>query len=122
MTDVVRINATLDRPLLVRVDHYAARNAEDRSTAIRQLLGFAVRQLAKEDAMRAYRQGRLTLRQFAEALDVDIWAAHDLLASEGVAIAQGSRTETAADLDAVVDTTLPTRARKPRSRRRSSPR
>ena len=44
MTDVVRINATLDRSLLERVDRYAARNSEHRSTAIRQLLRVALRQ------------------------------------------------------------------------------
>lgn len=102
MSDVVRINATLDRALLERLDRYAARNAEDRSTAIRQLLRLALRQLSKEDAIGAYRQGRVTLRQFAEALDLDIWGAHDLLTSEGVAIAQGSRQETAADLEALL--------------------
>lgn len=102
MSDVVRINATLDRALLERLDRYAASNAEDRSTAIRQLLRLALRQLSKEDAVVAYRHGRLTLRQFAEALDLDIWGAHDLLASEGVAIAQGNQQETAADLDALV--------------------
>ncbi len=102
MTDVVRINATLDRALLERLDRYAARNSEDRSTAIRQLLRLALRELSKDEALAAYRQGRLTLRQLAEALDLDTWSAHDLLASEGVAVAQGSRQETAADLDALV--------------------
>jgi hypothetical protein len=122
MTNVVRINATLDRSLLARIDQYAARNAEDRSTAIRQLLGFALRQLAKDEAVNAYRQGRLTLRQLAEALDVDIWGAHDLLAAEGVAVAQGSLAETAADLDALAGTAARARAqRKPRPGRRSSP-
>ena len=105
MPDVVRINATLDRSLLERVDRYAARNSEDRSTAIRQLLGVALRQLSKEEALTAYRQGRLTLRELATALDLDTWGAHDLLASEGVAVAQGHRQDTAADLEArVVET------------------
>jgi hypothetical protein len=49
-----------------------------------------------------YRHGRLTLRQLAEALELDTWGAHDLLASEGVAVAQGSRQETAADLEALL--------------------
>jgi hypothetical protein len=102
MTDVVRINATIDRSLLDRVDRYAARNSEDRSTAIRQLLGLALRQLGKDEAVTAYRQGRLTLRQLGETLGLDIWGAHDLLASEGVAVAQGSRLETEADLDALL--------------------
>jgi predicted HTH domain antitoxin len=102
MTDVVRINATIDRSLLDRVDQYAASNSEDRSTAIRQLLRVALRELAKFEAIAAYREGRLTLRQLAETLDLDVWGAHDLLASEGVAIAQGGRRETAADLEALL--------------------
>lgn len=102
MTDVVRVNATIDRSLLERVDHFAARHSEDRSTAIRQLLRMALRQLATDEAITAYRQGRLTIRQLADVLDLDVWAAHDLLASEGVAIAQGGRLETAADLEAVL--------------------
>ncbi|MGH9158254.1 MAG: UPF0175 family protein [Acidimicrobiales bacterium] len=107
--DVVRINATIDRALLDRVDHFAHSHSEDRSTAIRQLLRVALRQLAKDEAVTAYRQQRMTIRQLAEALDLDVWAAHDLLASEGVAIAQGSRLETAADLDEVIRSSRPVR-------------
>lgn len=102
MTDVVRINATVDRALLDRVDRFAARHSEDRSTAIRQLLRIALRQLATDEAVTAFRQGRLTIRQFAEMLDLDVWGAHDLLHSQGVAIAQGTRAETAADLESVI--------------------
>jgi hypothetical protein len=116
VSNVVRINATIDRSLLDRVDQYAARNAEDRSTAIRQLLRLALRQLSTDDAVAAYRHGRLTLRQFAEALDLDVWGAHDLLASERVAIAQGSRQETQADLDALLAT-----ARSGRRQRKRGP-
>jgi hypothetical protein len=102
MSDVVRVNATMDRELLERVDRFADRHSEDRSTAIRQLLRAALRQEAKDEAIAAYRQQRLTIRQLAQVLDLDVWGAHDLLASEGVALAQGSRMETAADLEAVV--------------------
>jgi hypothetical protein len=109
VTDVVRINATIDRALLDRVDQFATRHSEDRSTAIRQLLRTALRQLATDEAVTAYRQQRLTIRQLADALDLDIWGAHDLLASEGVAIAQGGRLETAADLDAVIRSGAPGR-------------
>jgi hypothetical protein len=121
MSNVVRINATLDRSLLDRVDRYAARNAEDRSTAIRQLLTLALRQLGKDEAIMAYRQGRLTLRQLADALDLDVWGAHDLLASEGVAVAQGSRQETEADLDALLRATRPGRPQRKRTGRPAQP-
>jgi predicted HTH domain antitoxin len=102
MTDVARVNTTLDRDLLARVDDYAARHREDRSTAIRQLLDLALRELAKKEGIEAYRGGRLTLRELAAMLGLDIWATHDLLAAEGVAVAQGSMEETAADLAATI--------------------
>ena len=102
MSDIARVNATLDRDLLERVDQYAARHREDRSTAIRQLLDIALRELAKHDGLHAYRQGRLTLRDLALMLGLDIWATHDLLIAEGVAIAQGTMAETARDAAAVL--------------------
>lgn len=52
-------------------------------------------------AIDAYKSGRLTVREFARALGLDVWGAHDLLAAEGVAIAQGDRSESRADLEAL---------------------
>ncbi len=105
MSKAVRVNTTMDQELLDRVDAFAGTRHEDRSTALRQLADFALREMAKRDAIAAYQQGRLTLREFARALGLDIWAAQDLLASEGVAVAQGSRDETLATLREFVDTT-----------------
>ena len=108
---IARVNATLDRDLLARVDAYAVRHHEDRSTAIRQLLDLALRELAKQDAVEAYTSGRVTLRQFAAALGLDVWQAHDLLASESVAVAQGDIAETATDLAAKIEALAPKRRR-----------
>lgn len=94
MSQAVRVNATIDQELLRRVDAFAAQRYEDRSTAIRQLVDFALRELHKRDAIEAYRGGRVTLRQFGEALGLDVWSAHDLLRAEGVAVAQGPASET----------------------------
>jgi hypothetical protein len=110
----VRVNTTLDADLLERIDAFANERREDRSTAIRQLVDIALRELSKRDALIAYRQGRLTIREFAAALNLDVWGAHDLLAAEGVAIAQGSRAETVDALQRLMSTTAPGR---PRSRR-----
>lgn len=41
------------------------------------------------------------MREFARALGLDTWGAHDLLRVEGVAVAQGDRRETRAALDKV---------------------
>ncbi|MDQ3454558.1 MAG: ribbon-helix-helix protein, CopG family [Actinomycetota bacterium] len=91
MGQAVRVNATMDEDLLRRVDAFAAERYEDRSTALRQLVAFALRELHKRDALDAYSAGRVTLREFARALGLEIWAAHDLLRAEGVAVAQGER-------------------------------
>jgi hypothetical protein len=96
MTRTVRVNTTLDQDLLERIDAFASERREDRSTAIRQLVDIALRELSKHDALIAYRQGRLTLREFGDSLNLGVWAAHDLLLAEGVAIAQGNRAETSA--------------------------
>jgi predicted HTH domain antitoxin len=57
---------------------------------------------SKRDARAAYRSGRVTLREFARALGLSVWAAHDLLRAEGVDVGQGDRSETASALDAMV--------------------
>lgn len=102
MTRTVRINATMDERLLARIDAFAERRLEDRSTALRQLADFALREMALRDAVDAYRDGRLTLRELADTLSVDGWKAHDLLRASGVAVAQGVRDETAASVRDVV--------------------
>ena len=102
MRRAVRVNTTLDDDLLERIDAFATERREDRSTAIRQLVDMALRELAKRDALDAYRQGRITLREFARTLNLGIWGAHDLLLAEGVAVAQGSVTDTNAALKALL--------------------
>ncbi|CAN5350353.1 hypothetical protein BH23ACT9_BH23ACT9_21830 [soil metagenome] len=103
MPKTVRINATIDADLLSRIDAYAERHLEDRSTALRQLADFALRELALRDALDAYRGGRVTIRELARTLAVDTWTAHDLLRANGVAVAQGDRAESAPGLQSVLD-------------------
>lgn len=102
MSKTVRVNATLDEDLLARIDAFAAAHLEDRSTAIRQLVDQALRELTKREALQSYAQGRMTLRELASAMRLDVWAAQDLLAAEGVAVAQGGRGETAATLEDIL--------------------
>ncbi len=79
-----------------------AARLEDRSTAIRQLVDQALRDLTTREALQVYQQGRMTLRDFARSLRLDVWAAQDLLSVHGVAVAQGGRGETAAALAALL--------------------
>jgi hypothetical protein len=69
---------------------------------LRQLIAFALEQLQKREAFDAYRSGRITLREFTRALGLDIWAAHNLLRSENVPVAQGERMQTRAALEAAL--------------------
>lgn len=100
MDRAVGSNATMDEELLRGVDAFAADRYEDRSTVVRQLVDFALRELHKRDALEAYRAGRVTLREFALSLGLDVSAAHNLLRAESVAVAQGDRAETSATLEA----------------------
>jgi hypothetical protein len=95
----------MDEEILRRVDAFAASRYEDRSTALRQLVDFALRELTKREALDAYRAGRVSLRELGRSLGLDVWGTHDLLASEGVAVAQGRREETRGDLEAVIRAT-----------------
>src|SRR5947209_14454088 len=116
MTRTVRVNTTLDDDLLERIDAFAKERREDRSTAIRQLVDMALRELSKREALTAYRQGRLTLREFADALNLGVWGAHDLLLAEGVAIAQGSWQETSGALEGLLSSRADTKRRSPSAR------
>lgn len=100
-----RVNATMDADLLARLDAFAASRFEDRSTAIRQLVDFALRELGKRSALAAYGAGRITLRELGDALGLDAWGVTDLLAAEGVAAAQGDREETRAALRSLLTRT-----------------
>ena len=86
MPKKVRINATIDRQLLRRLDEYSLRYQEDRSTAVRQLLAFALREKNKNKALQAYKKGRLTIRQCAELLGVDYYEMNDLLSEANIPI------------------------------------
>jgi predicted HTH domain antitoxin len=112
----MRVNTVMSEELLRRLDAFARRRHEDRSTAIRQLVDFALREMTMREAVEAYQAGRLTLRELASALGLDVWATHDLLASRGIPIAQGVAAETSTSLAAV------TRALARRGRRRPRPR
>ena len=103
MSRAVRVNATIDEELLRRVDAYARTHYEDRSTAVRQLLDFALRELHKREALKACGAGRVTVRELGEALGLTVWATHDLLRSEGVDVARGDRGETLEALGATLD-------------------
>jgi hypothetical protein len=112
----------MSEELLARLDAFARRRHEDRSTAIRQLVDFALREMSMRETLAAYQEGRVTLRELGRTLGLDVWGAHDLLASRGMSIAQGTAAETAASLAAVTRAAArqPRRSRPLASRSRRS--
>lgn len=83
---MVKIAVSLNQELLERLDRYAEEHLEGRSTALRQLLDFALKQKRLEQLTEQYRQGLLTLREVAGALGLSYRKAEALLAHEGVPV------------------------------------
>ncbi|RLI88873.1 MAG: hypothetical protein DRO62_02865 [Candidatus Altiarchaeales archaeon] len=82
----VRVNATLYKDMLKRIDSFAKKRHEDRSTAIRQLISTGLRERNKKEVVEAYRDNRITLREAAKLLSVSYLEVQDILAEEGIPI------------------------------------
>lgn len=82
----VRVNVTLYKDMLKKIDSFAKKRQEDRSTAIRQLMSLALGERNRKEVVEAYRDNRITLREAAKLLSVDYWEAQDILAEEGIPI------------------------------------
>jgi len=84
--EMVKIAVSLNRDLLEALERYAQEHLEDRSTALRQLLDFALKQKRLAKLAEQYRQGLLTMREVAEALGLSYRKAEALLGSLGVPV------------------------------------
>lgn len=82
----IRINTEFDQVLLKKLDEYASKRYLDRSSALQQLVSLALREIYKKEAVQAYREGRMTIRQCAEMLGVDYFEMNEILQSENVRI------------------------------------
>lgn len=82
----MKIIAHFDPALLKRVDAYATKRYADRSAAIQQLVSFALREINKKEAVQAYRDGRMTIRQCADMLGVDYFEMNEILNAEDAPI------------------------------------
>lgn len=89
----VRVNATLYKDMLKKVDSFAKKRHEDRSTAVRQLISIGLRERNKKEIVEAYRNNRITLREAAKLLSVDYWEVQDILAEEGIPISDLTENE-----------------------------
>jgi hypothetical protein len=70
MDPIRRVNTTMPESLLRKVDLYSEMNYEDRATAIRQLVAEGLRVKLEKAVLEQYKEGRITLRQGAEMLEV----------------------------------------------------
>jgi metal-responsive CopG/Arc/MetJ family transcriptional regulator len=83
---LVRVNVTLRKDLLEKVDEYAKKKYEDRSTAMRQLVSLGLQEGNKKDVAYAYKNKTITLREAAELLGTEYYETQDILAEEGVPV------------------------------------
>lgn len=80
---MVRTNVMLDKELIASIDELAEEMAEDRSTAIRQLLKKALLEEKISLAINKFRQG-IPLREAAEIAGVDYWDFQLVLDKRGI--------------------------------------
>jgi len=82
----IKINTEFDPVLLKKLDAYASKRYLDRSSALQQLVSLALREIYKKEAIQAYHEGRMTIRQCAEMLGIDYFEMNEILQSENVNI------------------------------------
>ena len=90
---LARVNVTIEKDLLKKIDKYAEDKYEDRSTAMRQLLHAGLQENQKKDIAYAYESGRITLREAAELFGTDYASAQDILADAGVPVSDLTEKE-----------------------------
>lgn len=66
------VTARLPRDMLREVERLAEKMKVDRSELIRRLLDFAIREKKVEEAVQAYREGRVTLWKAAEMASLSL--------------------------------------------------
>ncbi len=86
MEKKIKINTEFDPVLLKKLDAYAAKKYLDRSSALQHLVSVALREIYKKEAVQAYREGRMTIRQCAEMLGVGYFEMNEILQSENIDI------------------------------------
>src|SRR3989338_4965991 len=99
--EFVRINATMPVKILRQLDAYAEDLQEDRSTAIRQLIGKALLQERKKRILEAFNIHKLTLRETAHALGVDYWDLQEILEKEGIPVTDLTDAEIREEMAAI---------------------
>ncbi len=75
--------------LAKRIEELAKKEKVDKSTMIRRLLADAVNTKNREEALREYRDGTVSLWRAAKMAGVSLWEMIDLLVKEGIHLDYG---------------------------------
>jgi predicted HTH domain antitoxin len=87
MTVTLTTRATEE--LAKRIEELAKREKVDKSTMIRRLLSDAVEAKSREEALRQYREGKVSLWKAAKMAGVSLWEMIDLITKEGIHLDYG---------------------------------
>jgi len=77
--------------LLERIDEIAKREGKERSEVIRELLRIGLRDKLIEDALKAYREGKVSMWKAAKIAGLSLWEFVEILKEKGVEIQYGLR-------------------------------
>ena len=77
--------------VLEKIDEIAKREGKDRSEVIRELLRIGLRDKLIEEALRAYKEGKVSMWKAAEMAGVSLWEFVEILREKGIEIQYGLR-------------------------------
>lgn len=93
MKKTIRVNTTLNVPLLEKIDQFAQENLEDRSTAVRQLIAKGLFALQEEKILNSFKKGLVTVREAASLLGLSYWELNELLEKKNIPLTNLSEIE-----------------------------
>ena len=77
--------------VLERIDEIAKREGKDRSEVVRELLRIGLRNKLIEDALRMYREGKVSMWKAARIAGLSLWEFIEILKEKEVEIQYGLR-------------------------------
>ena len=86
LSELKRINITMNESLLKEVDEVAKAKLEDRSTAIRQLVAASVKEEKLRVAIQKFQENVMTLREAAGVANLSYWEFQQELDKRGLPV------------------------------------
>lgn len=88
MTETLTTRAA--EALVKKIEEMAKKEKVDKSTMIRRLLADAVEAKCKEDSLKLYKEGKVSLWKAAKIAGVSLWEMIDLIMKEGIHLDYGT--------------------------------